>query len=152
MPEYFDISLIVSKINNSENEICDLLKRINLSEGENESEYFKDKKIIVSLFEYEDTDYYEICIGIPEQVYHKEAFENELKQLTSFINKCFGENLFVQYALCSFELNGYLLKNIKALQDFDCNLLNKFPIVYCRDESLNTPLLLVNFIAQDIFV
>ena len=152
MPEYFDISLIVNKRNNSGNKICNFLKKMNLSEGENESEYFENRKIIVSIFDYEDTDFYEICIGIPEQIYHKEVFENELKQLTSFIHECLKHNNFIQYALCGFELNGYLLKDIRNLQDFNCNLLNKFPIAYCRNEILSSPLPLVNFSAQDIFV
>lgn len=61
MPEYFDISLIVSKRNNSKNEIHDFLMKINLPEGENESEYFENRKTIVSLFDYENADFYEIC-------------------------------------------------------------------------------------------
>ncbi|SHF22248.1 hypothetical protein SAMN05444405_10673 [Bacteroides luti] len=152
MPEYFDISLIVSKRNNSKNEIHDFLMKINLPEGENESEYFENRKTIVSLFDYENADFYEICVGIPEQTYHKEVFENELMQLTSFIHECFEQNSFIKYALCSFELNGYLLKKITNIQDFDCNLLNRFPIVYCQDEISNSPLLFVNLSAQDIFV
>jgi hypothetical protein len=151
MPEYFDISLITEKRKDYINSIrkC-LLEKFNLEEGENESNLFGGKKVLVSFLE-DDLDFKEVLVSVPEHIFHRETFEQELKTLTLFINDFFLCCEDAQFAFCSYELNGYLLRDCKKLQDFNTEILKKFPIVYKREVSQKLPILSLNFQAQEIF-
>jgi hypothetical protein len=153
MPEYFDISFIAPKTNSSKSEMESFLKRIGLSEGENLTELFSGRQIIAIIIDDDKTDFEELSIGLAEQIFHKENFEKEVGELTFFINQCFEYYPNLKYALCSYELNGYLLRGIKKLKDINNNdLLKCFPFVYEKKYVLNPPLLQINEEAQDLFV
>jgi hypothetical protein len=152
MPEYFDISLIGKKTNTSKSELDVCLNQLGLSEGENNSELFGNKRVVVSHFEDEESDYDEISIGIPEQYFNRETFESELLVITGFVNSCFECNINLRYALCSYELNGYLIGQLKKIQDFNnVEFLQRFPIIYKRIFPLGQPKLEINLEAQEIF-
>lgn len=151
MPEYFDISLIGRKTSTSKSKIAACLKHLSLFEGDNNSNLFGGEQIIVSCFDDDESDFDEVNIGIPKHRFHKETFNNELKQFTNFINYCFVCNYNFKYALCSYEINGYLIGGIKKIEDFDNEeFLKRFPIIYKRS-SLELPSLVVNIEAQEIF-
>jgi len=151
MPEYFDISLIQRKTDTSK-EVLDrcLLENFGLEEGENKVPYFGNRKVLVSVFQEDESDFDEICIGFPEQTFHKDSFDNEVEFFTSFVTVCFQSCPEIEFALCSYELNGYLLRNTKKLKELTNELLNKFPIVYRRQEEHKSPLLELNLGAQEI--
>lgn len=152
MPEYFDISLIGKKTSTSKSDIDVCLSQLGFSVGENTSDLFEGKQIIVSCFNDEESDFDEVSIGITEQRFTKENFESELEQFTNFVNRCFQCNTNLQYALCSYELNGYLIGQVKKIQEFNNDLfLNRFPIVYKRIDPLELPKSEINFEAQEIF-
>ncbi|WP_437920409.1 hypothetical protein [Sphingobacterium sp. LRF_L2] len=152
MPEFFDISLISRKTSTSKSEMGACLNQLGLSEGENKSELFKGKQIIVSCFEDEESDFDEMSIGIPEQLFTKENFDSELALITNFVNQCFQCNPHLEYALCSYELNGYLIGSIKKYEEFsNTDFLKCFPIIYERKSPLELPLLKANTDAQEIF-
>jgi hypothetical protein len=153
MPEYFDISLITRKTEKAKEHLytC-LFEKFGLARGKNKFEYFGSKEILV--FDIDDdneNDFTEICIGLPDYIFHKDIFDNELRIFTSFINTCFECCNELEFALCSYELNGYLLGTTKKLNEFDDKLLNKFPLSYKRQEGIAKPLVVVNLRAQDIF-
>lgn len=151
MAEYFDISLIVKKTNTSKSELDVCLNQF-VYEGKNSSALFVNKEIIVSHFEDEESDFDEISIGIPNQQFSKENFENELLELTDFVNSCFECNSNLKYALCSYELNGYLISRIKKIQDFNNDeFLKKFPIIYKQIDLLERPKLELNIGAQKMW-
>jgi hypothetical protein len=153
MGEYFDISLIVRKTNDSKKSLDKFLNdEFGLSEGENEVVYFGGRKILISSFEDEEIDFDEISIAFREQIFHKKTFKEELQPFTFFIDRCFEWCNEIQFALCSYELNGYLLRNTKMLKEFNEELLKKFPIVYKRDERQKFPMLIINLEAQEILV
>lgn len=151
MAEYFDISLIVKKTATSSQKMkkC-LAEKFGLHEGENTIEYFPDQEILLSSFEDENRDFDEISLGFPEQTFHRNRFKKELEIFTSFINTCFECNYELQYAVCSYELNGYLLGRVERLKDFNDELLSKFPIVFKREIENDQPKLLLNLEAQEI--
>jgi hypothetical protein len=103
----------------------------------------------VTYIEDEEADFDEAVIGFPDQVFHKESLEEEIRQFTSLVVQFFECNNNLQYVLCSYEMNGSFLGNVNRLQDFSDDLLKRFPIVYKRGEAL-TPILSVNLEAQDI--
>jgi|SRR6218665_84262 len=153
MPEYFDISFIGKKTSKSKSEMDTCLSLFCLFEGENKSYLFEGKQIIVSYFDDEGSDFDEITIGIPGQRFNKETFDSELKPFTNFVNRCFECNPNLQYALCSYELNGYLIGQVKKIQDFrNDEFLKRFPIIYKQVAPLELPRLEINTEAQDIFV
>jgi hypothetical protein len=150
---YLDISLIFPKSNDTQNKLFNFLKNeYGLNKGENLTSAFKDRKIIVFLVDNEDVDYDEVCVDFSEQIFHKETFEREVDEFTNFVNHCFEYNPHLKYALCSYELNGYLLGGIKRLNDFNSDLLKCFLFVYERKYLFKPPLLQINKEAQDIFV
>jgi hypothetical protein len=153
MPEYFDISLIGRKTNTSKSKIDACLIQLDLVEGENNSDFFKGKQIIVSYFDDDESDFDEVCIGVPEQYFTKGDFSKELEPVTNFINRCFQCNPNLEYALCSYELNGYLIGQVKTLKDFSSDeFLKRFPIIYRRTSPLCFPNLETNLDAQEIFI
>lgn len=108
--------------------------------------------VIVSCFEDEESDFEEMSIGIPEQLFTKENFDNELEPITNFVNQCFQCNPHLEYALGSYELNGYLIGQIRKIQDFNNDeFLNRFPILYRRIGASELPFLQINNEAQEIF-
>lgn len=152
MPEFFDISLISRKTSSSKSELDACLVQLGLTEGENKSDIFKGKQIIVSRFEDEECDFDEMSIGIPEQRFTKENFDNELEMVTNFVHLCFQCNPYLEYALCSYEINGYLIGQVKKIQDFNNDeFLKRFPVIYQRINSLELPKLKTHLEAQDIF-
>jgi len=152
MPEYFDISLIAPKTRSSRSEIELCLNKIGLSEGENTSKIFSGKQILVSIIDVDGCDFEELSIGLPGQVFHKDTFEEDLKKLTIFINCLFKYNGSFNYALCSYELNGYLIGHIEKYEKFgNADFLKRFPIIYERKSPLGLPVLTTNADAQDIF-
>ena len=152
MSEYFDISLIGEKSSVSRMKTNACLSKLGLSEGENNTYLFGYRKILICFIDDDEADFEEISIGIPELCFHKENFDDELKVITNFINQFFESNDCLKYALCSYELNGYLLSGMKELQEFNNDILSKFPIVYERRDSYVLPSLLINIESQDIFV
>src|SRR5688572_7884159 len=116
MPEYFDVSLIVKKTEASKEIISKcLIDEFELSQGENKAKYFADRNVLVSFIEDDEADFEEIFIGFPDQVFHKDKFEEELKVFTSFIGSCFECCSELRFALCSYELNGYFIGEAKKL-------------------------------------
>lgn len=111
----------------TEMDIC--LGKFGLTVGKNKTKLFGGEQIIISFIEDEETDFEEIYIGIPEQHFHKESFDDELKRITDFINLFFECNTSLKYALCSYELNGYLIRGVKSFHEFSNDLLRKFPII-----------------------
>ena len=149
---YLDISFIFPKSNDTRERLFEVLKKYGLDQGENTASVFQDRKIIVFLIDDENADYDEICVDFSEQVFHKETFEKEINELTDFVNHCFEYAPDLKYALCSYELNGYLLGKIKKLKDINNDLLKNFPFVYERKDAFKPPLLQINKYAQDIFI
>lgn len=153
MSEYFEISFIVRKTDNSkENLYKCLFKKTKLVKGKNVAGYFNNREILVSDFEDGESDFDEIYISIPEQIFHKPDFKKELELFTSFITVCFECCKELEFVLCSYELNGFLLRNIKNISQLDDKLLYKFPIVYKREINNDQPKLMLYLFAQDIFV
>jgi hypothetical protein len=153
MPEYFEISLITRKTDSSKATVSKcLLENFGLAEGKNKAGAFGNRNVIVEFYE-GDTgrDFNKIFVCFSEQVFHKDNFEKELSIFTSFITTCFECCPEVEFALCSYEINAYLLRNTKKLKDFNDELLNKFPISYRRQIGQKHPLLGLNLEAQDIF-
>lgn len=153
MPENFCVSLICRKPLSSKS--INWLKIVGISIGENYIKYFGDRKVFVYEIERNEVDdFQEVVIAVPELVFHKDKFQIEIKPLISFLNECFFRNQDLIYALCSYEINGYVLSNVNKLEDFgDDKLLKKFPIVCLRDTADNDNIKVnYNFEAQDIFL
>lgn len=152
MPEYFDISFIAPKTKSSKSEIEFCLNKFGLFEGENITELFSGRQIVVSIIDDEEANFEELSIGLSEQIFHKDIFNEELKELTNFIDRFFECSSNFKYALCSYELNGYLLGNIKKFEEFsNSDFLKRFPIVYERKKPYDSPVLKTNAEAQEIF-
>lgn len=151
MPECFDISFITGKTCMSRTEMDTCLGKFGLTEGRNKTKLFGGKQIVISFIEDKETDFEEISIGISEHHFHRESFDDELKGITNFINHFFECNTSLKYALCSYELNGYLLRGVKSLNEFNNDLLRKFPIIYARKEPFEPPSLQINLESQEIF-
>lgn len=152
MPEYFDISLIAKKTQTSKSEIDKCLKDLSLVEGKNKTQLFPGMEILVSYVDLEESGFEELSISFPEQHFEKEKFEVELQAFTDLVNSFFKTNCNFKYALCSYEINGYLLGRVKSIQEFTKDFLIQFPIVYERRNGVDKlPLVIINTAAQDLF-
>lgn len=162
MPEYFDISFI-SKKNECNKESMEqfLIEHFSLYSGENnrDSIFNKDsypelagKEIIVGIYEYEEVDFIEFSISIPEYAFHKEKLEEELKPIDDFIQYCLNLNKKIEYVICSYEMNSYHLSQVTSIREFTPEFLSKFPLAYTRNSKNLQSVRIINLKAQDIFV
>ncbi len=155
MPEYFEISFISKKIAPKE-KISDLfLTRIHLQEGENyliHSDYalMQKKNILFHIYEYDDTDYLESTISIPEMKFYKKSFDRELEEIKKIVLACSQFYTF-EFAVCSYEMNSYFITNVKTINDMDDAFLLQFPI-YFNNSVKKSFGMYVNVAAQEIFV
>lgn len=150
--EYFEISLISKNIIDSLSSKMDCLRKLGLTEGKNQTDFFEGKQILVAFIGTNDEDYDELLISLPDQYFHKDSFKDELNVITNFVNKCFEYNEDIEYALCSYEMNGYILSSVYHFKDLKDEVLKKFPVVYKKNINSIFPNLEINLDAQDIFV
>jgi len=153
----WEISFIYKKSDDTQRQLFKFLEeKYNLIEGINVISIFKNSEIRVFLVENEDEDeeaeFDEVCVSISDQIFHKDTFEDELKKFTDFINCCFENNTNLEYAVCSFLSNSYFLGEVKKLDEFNSDLLKRFPVAYEKKDGFKLPLLYINTEAQDIFV
>jgi len=157
MPEYFEISLIVDKKKHQkEYTKKHLINRYNLHEGKNHIESNKyplleNRNVQVGIYEHADTDFEEFCIGLPDYIFSRNTFKMQLQQLTDIVETCFKDCESILFAVCSYEINGYLIGDKKKIKDFDAEFLKRFPIVYSRDSHSQNPVITITLEAQDIF-
>lgn len=157
MPEYFDISLIINRTKDQESFVAKcLLDKLHLDEGENnigESKYalLAHKKTILGIYQDDNVDFQEICISIPDFVFHKKTFDQELNQVTSFVEECFKLCDGIKLVVCGYETNAYLIWNLSKIEEFTPDFLLKFPIVYLKQQSAKIDVI-TNLKAQDIFI
>lgn len=153
MPEYFDISFIVEKKPEALTNVKHCLENFGLFEGENpgRNSVLEMEDILVSYYEGEVEDFDEVTIGIPNQVFHATTFEKDLEKFSVIVNKCFESTDALKFALCSFEINSYLMRDTSKLVQMDGLFLLKFPIVYKKSRKLLTPELLTNLKAQNLW-
>ncbi|HVW15977.1 MAG TPA: hypothetical protein VHB54_19260 [Mucilaginibacter sp.] len=136
MPEFFDLSLLVEKSKENKQSLDKLLyKSLGLNEGDSTNNlhaFFNNPQILLSFFQHEDTDYDEIFVSLGDQTFHRTDFENELRPLTNFVEYCFNNCASIKFGLCSYELNAYVLRDVKFLSEINRSILEKFPIVFER--------------------
>jgi len=152
MPEFFDITFISQKSKYSKSKIDACLEDLKLNVGENITTLRPKQKILASIISSHETDFEELIISISNQVFRKSTIDSDLQKLTAFVNPFFSLNGDFEYALCSYELNGYLLAGTNKIEDIiHKNLLKKFPIVYRKSVSFKPSILNINLEAQNIF-
>jgi len=167
MPEYFDISLLSERVKNNSSIEDMFQKQFNLHMGKNflknsTWEIFNNKEVLISKYEFDECEYVEYTLSFPEQVFHKKAFSREIEPFIKFIGACLNSNKNIKIGLGSYELNGYLLSQIKTLIEITDDFLLNFPIVFIKSNSqfdrkdlnaklVNNVKLIVNEEAQEIF-
>ncbi|GAA4335217.1 hypothetical protein GCM10023149_43090 [Mucilaginibacter gynuensis] len=150
MPKYFDITLIAEQFEKSQTVIGDCLNSLGIYHGIKDETYFKGKIILFNYIENETLSFDEICISIEDLVFHQETFKYEIGMLTSLVTSVINCIEEVQFALCSYELNGYLLSEINKIEDINDTLLSKFPIVYKHDRYSKSIDMSINYTAQNL--
>lgn len=166
MADYFEISLLSKKKPLKNSDTASLVKsEFNLQEGKNDindSRYLalKQKTVLFSVLDDEETDYTEITVGFHKQVFHRHSFEKEISLFSVFVDNCFKLDDRILYALASYELNGYLLGSIRELKEIGDAVLSKFPLVYTKKTFQNSSFisgylkhcnLRINYQAQELF-
>jgi hypothetical protein len=151
MPEFFDLSFLLRKENNSKDHLLTFFKeRHGLIEGENGSEVLGIRGTVLSTYEDDETDYYDISLGLPEIKFVEEAFDSQLLEIHSVVEPCFQAMTELEFVVCSYEMNPAWISDIFRLRDFNESVLKRFPISFARGEDgKSTPML--NLEAQDIF-
>jgi|WetSurMetagenome_2_1015567.scaffolds.fasta_scaffold520799_1 hypothetical protein len=152
MPEYFNISFILKKTKVQPKVLFQFLdKKYEISEGKKTSKYFGGRSIIVFKSISEKTDFIEVCVNIPNQLFFKNYFneDEDVERITNLVNDCFLNFSEVQYALCSYEINAYLIGKVNSLNQINFNFLEKFPISYFKENEIIVRK--INHKAQNIF-
>lgn len=108
-----------------------------------------------------EIDYDEIFFSIESFKFQKDRFEKQLSCIEAFAEFLFDIDKELIFILCSYELNGYLLSNVKRLKYFDNKFLEMFPFVFSRFRienkrafkiaGLQNSFFYFNLNAQDIF-
>ncbi|MEI6090339.1 MAG: hypothetical protein WCR42_07810 [bacterium] len=111
--------------------------------------YFGNTEIIFFSIEDDEYDYIEINLGFKNQIFTKDDYLVKIEDFKLFITDIFKTFNECAYALFSYELNGYIVGNVKTISDFDDTIFNKFPIVMINQNNNNE--VRINLKAQDIF-
>ena len=98
-----------------------------------------------------DLFYEELCISLSEFSFNKHSFNLDLEVLSQFVEKIFLCCKDIKLALCSFEINGYLLAPVNKMDDINSELIAKFPISFIRQSKEGDLILNLNLNAQNIF-
>lgn len=166
MLECFEISIITDKKKTTASTIERIFnKEFSLKNGENhlENSHFiilNKRAVLLSIYDNKDCNFIESVLSFSDVKFHKNSFENEFEKVIKFIDFCFKVENNILYAFCSYELNGYLLGEIKKWQNIDKGLMLKFPIVFINPKKINIALtgkkldnsnVILNFEAQEIF-
>lgn len=149
MPEYFVLSFILRKTPLAKEKIRECLaQKFGLLTGEHESKFWENRTVLIYFFDDEGTerDFEELCICLPNQVFHKNIYVEELAIFTMFVNTCFEHCDDLQFVACGYEL----CIEAKKLEFFNDELLSIFPIIYRRIPDQQHPLMMINLEAQDI--
>lgn len=128
MPEYFEISLIAKKTERTAPTIKDFLAaNFDIVEGRYICQYFENREVVFFIVDNAEThvDFEEIAISLPEQVFHRNILDTDLIKITDFVNSCFEHCEQIIFAVCSYEINGYLLSEVPKLEEFDDKFLKK---------------------------
>ena len=150
MAEYFEITFILDKEEaekeQSVNKICDVL---NLCYSENiikkhKYHIFSNQKVLFEVFPFEDED---------EEIYYDDFLEcrisftgitvtpmnlkEKIKLLAYVIGDCFKVSNSIAFAICMYEGAYHYFDKVKRLQEFDENLLSRFPLLFFRNGTNN---------------
>jgi hypothetical protein len=146
------ISFIFPKSDDARNRVLEYLStEYSLLEGSNINTVFGAREVNIFQLDNNSENFDEICVGFPKQKFHKERWPEELLEFTTFVSNCFMGVKSIQFAVCSYELNGYIHGHKKDINDFDDAFLEKFPVVYKRGTTSSSIVILTNMNAQDIF-
>lgn len=151
MAEFFDISFIAKKTPTSKLEMELCVKSFDMSIPIDISD-FNGSKIVSYVTDDDTCDYEEFNVGIEKFSFSEKNFESKIVTLTKFVQYFFDLNRNIKYAFCSFELNGYILSQIKTFKTFSRkSIQNRFPISYVREKKKNSSVIQLNLSAQNIF-
>jgi hypothetical protein len=74
-----------------------------------------------------------------------------LQQISDFLFVFFEAIIDLRFALCSYEITGFLMGGIEKIDEFDDIFLRQFPIVYQKEPHADHLKLDLNLDAQYIF-
>lgn len=159
MPEYFNISFI-AKRSDSEKSLLTLARKMwEFDLGENSGDVIFDarlyphlssKQIIFSYYAYEETDFDELCVSIPDFKLHLNTLEIDLRPISDMVLTLASRIPEIRYVVCSYEMNAYHLSLKNSIEKIDESFLRLFPIVYICVHD-HEPKRLLHPSAQGIF-
>jgi hypothetical protein len=166
MSEYFEISFLFKNDKKVLNNIKKAFEvKLNIREKENyiktsNFKLLKKREALLLYYNFEKTDFYQFIVCLPSQIFHRDSFNVELEQVCTFVDFCLGLNDEILYALCSYELNVYLLDDVYTLNSIDQEVIARFPIAFTKktiktdilpSKQLRHSNLFINHGAQDLF-
>jgi hypothetical protein len=156
MSECFQISFISRKDKTTSANLEDLVTDFSgLHMGDNNKvpsriDFLDNREINVSIFPGEDCDFDELLFSVSGYKLTESNFDRELEKIDELASTVFAEVKSTVYALCSYELNGYLLSSVKSVDAVE-DILSKFPVVYRAQFDKHEPSRRLNLQAQDLF-
>lgn len=142
MSEFFQICFVLSKDTGSKVIEEKLLKKINLIFGANEYNgnsfaVFRNSKVVVDFYNEDDIEYNVLTISLDNFKFYQDHLDDTIIEIISFIDFVFKIDKSILFSFGIYEISMYLLSKTKKISEFSAALLNKFPIVFLRDEDIN---------------
>lgn len=124
-----------------------LIEKFGLFAVKSKVKLFSNRMLVVTFFDLEESeqsDFEEICIGVPNQIFHKNSYKKEIAVFTTFINTCFECCEELLFAVCTYESTS----NAKKINDFTDEFLHTFPLSYKRILNQPHPVMRLNLEAM----
>lgn len=126
--EYFEISVFPEKNKTNEyitNRIKEVLKN-NIDFSQN---------IIVELFQYDDKEFDDICVSIPNYRFDKDNLEANGLFLTKIVELLFKSFPNIRFATGVYEITFDYIEELSKMKDFDKGFFEKFPLVFWNQSN-----------------
>lgn len=115
-----------------------ILELLNLSEGRNivtQHRYplFAKREVLFDVFEESDFCEYTLCLS--NFLITRENFQEKKKQLFQVAELCLNKMNSILFATGVYELTYYIIEDIRCIEEFNRNILLKFPFVFIKSEN-----------------
>jgi hypothetical protein len=166
MPEYFCLSFLIEKKQKNINEAKSFFRKtlgITTNKGcvgKSGFSLLSHKQVVSYVVEMQEDNYFEFVIGIADHRFRQNTFDNQLKEISNFVNYCFEKQKDILYVLCGYEIDASWLDDRHDWKQIDSKMLNRIPIVFInknidlmgtQSKKLKHSTMIINHKAQDLF-
>lgn len=142
MGELFDLTFFLDKKKGDIIQIQNsILNQLEINKGKNmisnhKYPLFSGKEVIVSIYEYDNTEFMLFIISVSDLVFTKKNLLIKVNQIKQIVDICFSQIDAIPFATGIYELAVYFINGIARIEDFSFAILSNHPLLFFREEHM----------------